>query len=102
MSLFLLIAIITITRWAFYPPGVQPPGVGPDNSDYYDAPIATKWFMKIYPTLPKEQKPIECLHYPGETIFIPSRTFCLQHRSITLLSISPIQAGGTACIIVVK
>jgi hypothetical protein len=28
-------------RWAFYPPGHQPPGAGPDNSDYYDAPTGS-------------------------------------------------------------
>jgi len=72
---FLVIAWthLGLQSWAMYAPGVQPPGVGPDNSDYYDAPIATKWYMDVYPTITKaEEKPIECLHYPGETIFIPS------------------------------
>lgn len=60
-------------RWIMYPPGVQPPGVGPDNSDYYDAPTAIKWLLKVYPTLKEEQKPVECIQYAGDTIFIPSR-----------------------------
>lgn len=55
-----------------YPPTVHPPGVGPDNSDYYDAPTAVKWYMKVFPQVPKADRPQECLQEPGELFFVPS------------------------------
>lgn len=60
-------------RWALYPRNIQPPGVGPHDDDYYDAPSSLKWLMNIYPLiLRKELKPLECLQLPGETLFLPS------------------------------
>lgn len=60
-------------RWALYPRHIQPPGVGPHDDDYYDAPSSLKWLMSIYPLiLRKELKPLECLQLPGETLFLPS------------------------------
>jgi len=59
-------------RWALYPPHVQPQGVGPDDSEYYDAPYPIKWYTEYYPFLKKEEMPLECLHGEGEVLFIPS------------------------------
>jgi len=60
-------------KWAFYPPKVHPPGVGPHHKDYYNAPTAIKWYMKVLPTLREENKPIECIQEEGDTIFVPSQ-----------------------------
>jgi hypothetical protein len=60
-------------RWAFYPPKSQPPGVGPHHKDYYNAPTAIKWYMKVLPTLSENNRPIECLQEEGDTIFVPSQ-----------------------------
>jgi len=60
-------------RWAMYPPTIHPPGVGPDDDDYYNAPTALKWWLKVYPLIiHPEMKPLECHQLTGETIFIPS------------------------------
>ena len=60
-------------RWAMYPPTIHPPGVGPDDDDYYNAPTALKWWLKVYPLiLHPDMKPLECHQRTGETIFIPS------------------------------
>mmetsp|Transcript_13995 Transcript_13995/g.15463 ORF Transcript_13995/g.15463 Transcript_13995/m.15463 type:complete len:485 (-) Transcript_13995:110-1564(-) len=59
-------------RWALYPPHIHPPGVGPDDSEYYNAPCPIKWYTETYPTLKPDQMPLECLHKEGEMLFIPS------------------------------
>jgi hypothetical protein len=33
---------------------------------------AIKWYLKVLPTLKEDEKPLEVMQYPGETIFIPS------------------------------
>lgn len=60
-------------RWAMYPPSVHPPGVGPHHKDYYNAPTAVKWYLKVFPTLSEQDLPIECIQEEGDTIFVPSQ-----------------------------
>lgn len=31
-----------------------------------------QWWLDVYPTLKDEDKPLECIQSPGETIFVPS------------------------------
>lgn len=38
--------MLRFLRWGFYPPGVQPPAVGPYSSRYYNAPSGLKWYTK--------------------------------------------------------
>eukprot|EP01120_Amphizonella_sp_Union-15-10_P006336 TRINITY_DN2017_c0_g1_i1.p1 TRINITY_DN2017_c0_g1~~TRINITY_DN2017_c0_g1_i1.p1 ORF type:complete len:460 (-),score=75.50 TRINITY_DN2017_c0_g1_i1:63-1442(-) len=59
-------------RWALYPPTVHPPGVGPDDSEYYNAPSPIKWYLEHYPCLTPDARPLECIHKEGEVLFIPS------------------------------
>lgn len=60
-------------RWALYPPNIQPPGVGPHDDDYYNAPSSLRWLLEVYTKIKKHHiKPLECVQRPGETLFIPS------------------------------
>jgi len=63
-------------RWALYPYQTIPPGVelewDEDGNFDSDSPDVVKWFLNVYPYLPPDQKPIECIQEEGETIFIPS------------------------------
>jgi hypothetical protein len=42
------------------------------ESEYYAAPDVMKWFLNYYPILKQQQKPMEVIQEPGETIFVPS------------------------------
>lgn len=61
-------------RVSFYPPDVVPPGVDEEliHSDYYPSEDAMDWYRNIYPTLPPEKRPMECVVEAGEILFIPS------------------------------
>lgn len=60
-------------RWVLYPPTIHPPGVGPDDDDYYNAPSSLKWLLEVYPKIVHpEMKPYECHQLADELIFIPS------------------------------
>lgn len=60
-------------RWGLYPPNIHPPGVGPDDDEYYNAPTALKWWLQVYPKIEDQKlKPLECHLNAGETIFVPS------------------------------
>ncbi|CAI5464831.1 unnamed protein product [Closterium sp. Yama58-4] len=64
-------------RWALYPPGKVPPGVtlrvDDDSGDVdYDGPTSLKWWLEVYPLLRPEDKPMEVMQRPGETIYVPS------------------------------
>jgi len=59
-------------RWGFYPPGTQPPSVGPYSPRYYFAPSGIKWLLNVLPTLTPEQLPIECMQEEGDLLFVPS------------------------------
>jgi len=71
-------------RWSFYPPSIHPPGVGAHHKDYYNAPTAIKWYMKILPTLSDNKKPIECIQHEGETLFVPSHWWHMVYNCGTL------------------
>jgi hypothetical protein len=59
-------------RWILHPPHEQPIGVGPDNSDYYNAPGPLRYLLEIYPKIkPTDPHPLECIQYPGEIIYVP-------------------------------
>ena len=79
-------------RWAFYPPGTVPPGVSVDWGDEdeggassgeadprrdgcmpddIETPSSLQWYLEVYPTLSKEQRPIEIIQNPGDVIFVP-------------------------------
>ena len=85
-------------RWAFYPPGTVPPGVsvdwGDDDAttehggkygnmkgtsmatdghmpDDVGTPTSLVWYLEVYPTLSKEQRPIEIIQNPGDVIYVP-------------------------------
>ena len=67
-------------KWIFYPPGVTPPGVmaSLDGADV-TMPISTgEWLLSFWSfhLLAKQdpdpsRRPIECILYPGELIFVP-------------------------------
>mgnify|MGYP002390796277 CR=1 FL=1 len=63
-------------RWALYPPTIHPPGVGPDDADYYTAPAPLRWYLEVYPKIDgnKEPAPIECVQYEGDIIYVPGST----------------------------
>jgi len=75
--------IIGRKRWALYPPGKVPRGsrymynisddgyVGPRFGQSKGCPKPPEWFGEIYPTLPPQEKPLECVTQPGDVIFIP-------------------------------
>lgn len=64
-------------RWALYPPGRVPPSVvvhadEEDGDVDVDCPSSLQWWLDVYPVLEDEDKPLECVQVPGETIFVPS------------------------------
>eukprot|EP00899_Mesostigma_viride_P008008 jgi/Mesvir1/17208/Mv07625-RA.1 len=67
--------LVGAKRWALYPPGRTPPGVflRVDEDGDLDtvSPTSLQWFLEIYPYLKEEDKPIEVVQRPGETIFVP-------------------------------
>jgi len=60
-------------RWLMYPPSFTPIGVGIDDVEekFYGSPPSLLWLLEVYPYLPPDQRPIECIQEPGETIFVP-------------------------------
>jgi hypothetical protein len=47
--------------------------VGPDNSDYYNAPGSLRYLLEIYPKIkPTDPQPLECIQYPGEILYVPA------------------------------
>ncbi|EGG15302.1 transcription factor jumonji [Cavenderia fasciculata] len=60
-------------RWLMYPPQITPIGVSMEDIDekFYGSPPSLLWLLEVYPYLPPDQKPIECIQNPGETIFVP-------------------------------
>jgi len=62
-------------RWILYPHDDFPPGVDIDWDDDgnfdSDAPEPVKWFLDIYPYIPRNKQPLECILEEGELIFIP-------------------------------
>ncbi|KXS09287.1 Clavaminate synthase-like protein, partial [Gonapodya prolifera JEL478] len=63
-------------RWAFYPPHVPyPPGVMVDPTRPMGANAAAmgmaRWYLEVYPRLPLEMRPLECIQEPGQTVFVP-------------------------------
>ncbi|XP_078342854.1 bifunctional arginine demethylase and lysyl-hydroxylase PSR-like [Oculina patagonica] len=52
-------------RWFLYPPQKTPPGgVWPSFSQL-------DWINKVYPNLPPEDKPMECVQEAGEILYLP-------------------------------
>ncbi|RKP27182.1 hypothetical protein SYNPS1DRAFT_27151 [Syncephalis pseudoplumigaleata] len=60
-------------RWALYPNHVVPPGVTVVDAQRLvsRSPTSLAWYQDIYPTLPPEQRPLECIQEAGQTIFVP-------------------------------
>ena len=63
-------------RWAFYPPGLPPPGVtlmpGTGSAEYV-APPAARWFEEVRPTLTHTRRPrYELVQQEGEIVFVPA------------------------------
>eukprot|EP01132_Coremiostelium_polycephalum_P005258 gene5258-6544_t len=60
-------------RWLLYPPSITPIGVALEDIDekFYGSLPSLLWLLEIYPFLPPDQKPIEVIQNPGETIFVP-------------------------------
>ncbi|EGC32612.1 hypothetical protein DICPUDRAFT_155396 [Dictyostelium purpureum] len=60
-------------RWLMYPPAFTPYTV--DLEDFeekiYGSPPSLLWLLEVYPYLPPDYRPIECIQEPGETIFVP-------------------------------
>lgn len=54
-------------RWLLYPAGQYPPGDGPGGG--YST---SEWLRLVYPELPEDRKPIECIQRPGDMIYVPS------------------------------
>jgi hypothetical protein len=63
-----------VKRVSFYPPEVIPPGVDEEliDSDYYASDDMMEWYRNTYPKLSAEQRPLECLVFPGDVVYIPS------------------------------
>lgn len=65
-------------RWSLYPPDRVPPGVQVQRDAggrvvEFHAPLsASQWYLKVFPTLPLSQKPIELIQRAGDVVFIPS------------------------------
>lgn len=66
-------------RWALYPPGKTPPGVGvayENDEDECPEDVATpsslRWFLDVYPSLSLEERPLEIIQEAGDTIFVPA------------------------------
>lgn len=36
------------------------------------APTSLQWYLEVYPQLPPEQRPLEVVQQPGDTIFLPA------------------------------
>ncbi|KAI8055617.1 hypothetical protein BDF22DRAFT_653375 [Syncephalis plumigaleata] len=60
-------------RWALYPNHVIPPGVKviDTHRSISQSPTSLAWYQDVYPTLAPEQRPLECIQEPGQTIFVP-------------------------------
>ncbi|GAM26611.1 hypothetical protein SAMD00019534_097860 [Acytostelium subglobosum LB1] len=60
-------------RWLMYPPSINPIGVELEDivEKFYGSPGSLLWLLEVYPYLPPDQRPIECIQNPGETIFVP-------------------------------
>ena len=53
-------------RWALYPPSVSGLPAGVAESSPHD------FFTKVLPSLPKEERPMQCILEAGETMLLPS------------------------------
>ncbi|KAM9999759.1 hypothetical protein ACTFIZ_008230 [Dictyostelium cf. discoideum] len=60
-------------RWLMYPPNFTPYTVESDEvvDKIYGSPPSLLWLLEVYPYLPPDYRPIECIQEPGETIFVP-------------------------------
>ncbi|KAJ0403022.1 hypothetical protein ATCC90586_004725 [Pythium insidiosum] len=65
-------------RWALYPPGHPPPGVGATTRDRRSGResvldmTSLAWYLHVYPTLAPHERPLEVLQEPGDVIYVPS------------------------------
>ncbi|CAK0844292.1 unnamed protein product [Prorocentrum cordatum] len=53
-------------RWFFYPLDRYPPGDGPGGGF-----ALSDWLRVVYPTLSRDQRPLECIQLPGDTVYVP-------------------------------
>ncbi|CAJ1350897.1 unnamed protein product, partial [Effrenium voratum] len=53
-------------RWFLYPRGQYPWGDGPGGGF-----SLTDWLQLVYPTLPEEQRPLECVVEAGDVVYVP-------------------------------
>ncbi|CAI4230569.1 unnamed protein product [Auanema sp. JU1783] len=67
-------------RWFLYPFEDQPE-FNPDHT-------TLEWYLKEYPKLPREKKPLECLMKPGEVIYFPDKWWHATLNSETSVFIS--------------
>ncbi|RKP07513.1 hypothetical protein THASP1DRAFT_30669 [Thamnocephalis sphaerospora] len=60
-------------RWALYPGNIVPPGVRVIDKDEgsFESPDSPYWYREVYPTLPPDLRPLECIQESGQTIFVP-------------------------------
>ncbi|KYQ99949.1 transcription factor jumonji [Tieghemostelium lacteum] len=60
-------------RWLMYPPNFQPIGVHLEDisEKFYGSLPSLLWLLEVYPYLPPDNRPIECIQEAGETIFVP-------------------------------
>ncbi|KAN0009004.1 hypothetical protein ACTFIU_008894 [Dictyostelium citrinum] len=60
-------------RWLMYPPNFTPYTVESDDvvDKIYGSPPSLLWLLEVYPYIPPDYRPIECIQEPGETIFVP-------------------------------
>ncbi|RUP11592.1 hypothetical protein BC936DRAFT_139969, partial [Jimgerdemannia flammicorona] len=71
-----------------YPPHFLPPGVkftpssqrptspavtddDGDDDDGIQSSGSLFWYLEVYPRLPPDMRPVECVQEPGQTIFVP-------------------------------
>ena len=59
-------------RWAIYPPGKQPIGVGDPDSRYYESPRPAEWYRKYFYNLSAEERPVEFMLEKGELLYLPA------------------------------
>jgi len=61
-------------RWFVYPKGHAMPGFDPSRT-------TLQWLEEVYPSLPPEDRPLECVIEPGEVLYFPDKWY---HATLNL------------------
>jgi len=61
-----------IKKWALFPPGTDEEYLKELGIKEYSKKPSTYWWQDIVPKLPPNIGMMECIQYPGETIYVPA------------------------------